>query len=189
MGNLRSVQKALTHLGFDAQITSSLGSASHAILPGVGAFGAAMAALNSSGLSADIRSFVASGGKLLCICLGQQLLFEVSDEFGETEGLGLLPGRVRYLPTDGVKVPHVGWNGLSFPNSSTLLAGISPGDQVYFVHSLYCDCAAPADVAAISHHGIPFAAAVQRDTVFGCQFHPEKSSTVGLRILQNFLES
>jgi len=228
MGNLRSVQKALQSLGYEAEFCSSIGDASHAILPGVGAFGAAMERLNR-GMADDIRSFVAAGGKLLGICLGQQLLFEVSDEFGETTGLGLLGGRVKYLPPmPGIKIPHVGWNGLYSPTNlppprggggfegalatektgagsfttpspcplplgsggeGVIVSHLNPGDQVYFVHSLYTDCADPSDIAAVSTHGITFPAAVQRGNVWGAQFHPEKSSAVGMRILRNFLES
>lgn len=186
MGNLRSVEKAVEHLGYRCRIQPSLQGATKVILPGVGAFGAAMAKLGP--LADDIRRFAADGGPLMGICLGQQLLFESSEEMGEHAGLGVVPGRVLYFPADmGLKIPHMGWNELRFLRSDGIAEGSKPGEQVYFVHSLYCACDDPADVAAECTYGLTFAAAVQRGNVWGAQFHPEKSGDVGLRILGNFL--
>jgi glutamine amidotransferase len=186
MGNLRSVEKAVAHLGFECSVQRTLDGASKLILPGVGAFGAAMQRL--SPLAHDIRAFAESGRPLLGICLGQQLLFDASEEMGVNAGLGLIHGRVRYFPSaPGLKIPHVGWNELRFARKEGLGEGAGPGDQVYFVHSLYTDCDDAGDVAAECTYGISFAAAVQSGNVWGTQFHPEKSGAVGLRILGNFL--
>lgn len=186
MGNLRSVQKAIEHLGFACSVQPDLAGATKLIIPGVGAFGAAMERIGK--LGDDVRRFARDGRPILGICLGQQLLFERSEEFGAHEGLGLLSGCVRYLPrSEGLKVPHMGWNALEVNREDGLMSGVSTGDQVYFVHSLYTECGDPADVAATAEHGIEFAAAVQRANVWGVQFHPEKSGAVGLRILRNFL--
>lgn len=188
MGNLRSVERAVAHLGFTAQVQDSVVGASRVIIPGVGAFAAAMERIGP--LRDEIRAFAASGAPLLGICLGQQLLFETSDEGShETSGLGLLAGRVRYFPADlGLKVPHIGWNSLRFREGSKLGEGFPPDGQVYFVHSLYTECTDPADVAATCSYGIEFAAAVERGNIWGAQFHPEKSGDVGLNLLKNFLE-
>ena len=186
MGNLRSVERAVRHLGFECSIQPDLAGASKLILPGVGAFGAAMQRLGP--MVGAIREFAASGRPVMGICLGQQLLFDLSEEMGSHEGLGLIPGRVRYFSPDmGLKIPHVGWNELRFAREAGLGEGSKPGDQVYFVHSLFTECAQPSDVAAECSYGITFAAAVQRENVWGAQFHPEKSGAVGLRILGNFL--
>jgi imidazole glycerol-phosphate synthase subunit HisH len=187
MGNLRSVQKAIEQLGSPSQLTTDLSGAEKVVLPGVGAFGAAMERLEP--IADEIRAFVASGGPLLGICLGQQLLFERSEELGQHKGLGLIPGQVLYLPKDrGLKVPHMGWSPLYPQSAGGLMKGISEGEQVYFVHSLYTACEDPGDIAALAEYALPFPAAVQRANVWGTQFHPEKSSDVGLRILKNFLE-
>jgi len=187
MGNLRSVEKAVEFLGFKCVVSSSLVGATKLIIPGVGAFGAAMERLEP--LRSDILAFASSGQPLLGICLGQQLLFDSSEELGEHVGLGLVPGRVRYLPAGmGLKVPHVGWSPLSYKASGGLATGGLQGEQVYFVHSLYTDCEESSDIAATATYGLEFAAAVQKKNVWGTQFHPEKSSSVGLRILRNFLE-
>lgn len=186
MGNLRSVEKAVAHLGFECSVQPTLAGASKLILPGVGAFGAAMRRL--SPLVEEIRAFAKSGRPMLGICLGQQLLFDSSEEMGMTEGLGLVRGRVRYFPGSlGLKIPHIGWNELSFSTSAGLGQGSRAGDQVYFVHSLYTECDDAGDVVAECTYGVPFAAAVQSGNVWGTQFHPEKSGAVGLRILGNFL--
>lgn len=185
MGNLRSVERAIAWLGFESRVQTNLEGASKLILPGVGAFGAAMERL--SPLASDIRAFAASGSPLLGICLGQQLLFETSEELGEHRGLGLLGGSVRYFrPTSDLKVPHMGWNALRFRDSE-MGAGIDSEDQVYFVHSLVTVPDDPRDVAAETEYGETFASAVRRGNVWGTQFHPEKSGTVGLHILKNFL--
>jgi len=187
MGNLRSVEKAIEFLGFQCHVTSSIAGATKLIIPGVGAFGAAMERL--APLAGEIRSFAHGGGPLLGICLGQQLLFDVSEEHGENRGLGLIGGSVRYLPPDlGLKVPHIGWSPLAYRTHDGLALNGLEGEQVFFVHSLYTECSDTNDIVATATYGIEFAAAVQRANVWGTQFHPEKSSSVGLRILKNFLE-
>jgi glutamine amidotransferase len=187
MGNLRSVEKAVEFLGFQCAIQPNLAGATKLIIPGVGAFGAAMARL--SPLAGEIRAFARSGAPLLGICLGQQLLFERSEEHGEHQGLGLVAGTVRYLiPYKGLKVPQIGWNEARFKPESKLGKGVCPDDQVYFVHSLVTDCTEPEDVAAVTSYGTDFASAVEHGNIWGAQFHPEKSGDVGLRILRNFLE-
>jgi len=186
INNLSSVAKAVAFLGYDAQVRPDLQGATKLIIPGVGAFGKAMEHLNP--LRDEIRAFAAAGNPVFGICLGQQLLFESSEELGEFEGLGLVPGRVRYLPPfTGIKIPNMGWSPISFVRESGLAEGFVPGGQVYFVHSLYTECADSADIAAVATHGIEFPAAIQRGNIWGTQFHPEKSSAVGLRILKNFL--
>lgn len=187
MGNLRSVEKAVEALGFQPRVTSTLeNDITRLIIPGVGAFGAAMERLRP--MREAIREFAASGKPVMGICLGQQLLFDSSEEYGEHDGLGLIPGRVRYLPKDlGLKVPHMGWSPLTFRQPEGLGTGAHDGDQVYFVHSLYTECANPADIAATADYGLVFPAAVQRGNVWGAQFHPEKSGAVGLKMLRNFL--
>jgi len=137
----------------------------------------------------DIRRFAASGQPLLGICLGQQLLFDLSEEMGHHRGLGIVPGRVKYLPAlNGIKVPHIGWNEIAPANHETWPASTIPSGQVYFVHSLYTDCENPKHVAAWTDHGVRFPSAIRRENVWGCQFHPEKSGEVGLAILREFLE-
>jgi glutamine amidotransferase len=187
MGNLRSVEKALQSLGAPCRISPDLKGADKLVIPGVGAFGAAMERVGP--MAADIRAFAATGAPVLGICLGQQLLFDSSEEMGEHAGLGLIPGRVRYLPRDrGLKVPHIGWSPLAICRDGGLAASLHDAEQVYFVHSLYTECADPGDVVAMAEYGIKFAAMVQRGNVFGAQFHPEKSGEVGLRILRSFIE-
>lgn len=187
MGNLRSVEKAIEALGFAIRVTPTLDDeTSRLVIPGVGAFGAAMERLRP--MREAIREYATSGKPLLGICLGQQLLFDSSEEYGEHEGLGLIPGRVKYLPKDrGLKVPHMGWSPLTFRQRDGLGSSANDGDQVYFVHSLYTDCADPADIAATADYGLVFPAAVQRGNVWGAQFHPEKSGEVGLKMLRSFL--
>jgi len=188
-GNLTSVRKALAALGADFETPSApadLDRAAGIIVPGVGHF-AATAALDDEWRAAIVRRLEA-GVPLFGICLGMQWLFESRDEAPELRGLGLLPGRCTRLHGDEaqrLKVPHVGWNRLDPPRSSRLLTGISDGAQVYFTHSY----AAPvtSDCVAVTTHGEPFSAAVERDQVFGVQFHPEKSSDAGLQIISNFL--
>ena len=201
MGNLRSVQKALQKLGYNAQITSDVETvlqADKVILPGVGAFGAAMENLRRAALDAAIRDFIATGKPFLGICLGLQLLFEVSEETRSAEperGLGILRGKVVRFPeglTDGqgkpLKVPHIGWNVLHFTRRDTLFEGIDEGSHVYFVHSYFPIPEEEGIVTAMSDYGIPFCCAVRSGNVRAVQFHPEKSSAVGLRILRNFAE-
>lgn len=186
MGNLRSVERALRALGADPAIQTDLRGATRLIIPGVGAFGAAMERIGP--LAPAIREFAAAGHPVLGICLGMQLLFEQSEELGEFAGLGLVPGQVRYLvKTEGIKIPHMGWNQLEIRQSEGLHSGISTSEQVYFVHSLYCDPVDSAVIASTSDHGITFPATIQKGKIWGTQFHPEKSGAPGLRMLQNFL--
>lgn len=186
MGNLASVERALAHLGANFRRQTDLSGIEKLIIPGVGAFGAAMVHL--APLREDIRRFAASGQPLLGICLGQQLLFESSEELGEHEGLGLLPGRVRYFPKGmGLKVPHMGWNELEIDRPHPMTDGLHAGDQVYFVHSLYTDCADPEDALAWTQYGLRFPSMVAHGSVWGCQFHPEKSGDVGMKILEGFI--
>lgn len=188
VGNLRSVQKAFTTLGYASQIVtsaSSLDTVTGLVLPGVGAFGDAMASLRRQEFLQPLRDFAESGRPLLGICLGMQLLFSVSEEHGEHEGLGLVPGAVRRMRGD-YKIPHVGWNQLTIEQSHPLLAGIQTGDFAYFVHSYFVEPLAPQAVLATTdyHQSVP--AAIAMGNVMGLQFHPEKSSQTGLRILANF---
>jgi glutamine amidotransferase len=187
MGNLRSVEKAFQNLGAECQVRSQLRGSDKLVIPGVGAFGAAMERVGP--LASEIRAFADGGAPVLGICLGQQLLFEVSEEMGEHAGLGLLPGRVRYLPRDrGLKVPHIGWSPLAICRVDGIADRIHDGEQVYFVHSLYTECADPNDTVAIADYGLRFPAMVQRGNVHGTQFHPEKSGEVGMRILRSFVD-
>ena len=184
MGNLRSVQKAIEHLGFDCRVQSDLENASKLVIPGVGAFGAAMDGIGP--LREEIRGL---DRPILGICLGQQLFFDKSFEHGEREGLGLLPGEVKYLePSPGNKVPNVGWAPVEPRPEAVLFRGVEPGSHFYCVHSLYTAAADAKDVAATSMHTQPFAAAIERGNVFATQFHPEKSGSAGLRVLENFLK-
>lgn len=187
INNLRSVEKAIQFLGFECRVQKDLSAASKLIIPGVGAFGKAMEAL--SPIADEIRAFAASGSPVMGICLGQQLLFESSEEFGDHQGLGLVPGKVRFLPADaGLKVPHMGWSPVRFKEGKELGKGVAPIDRVFFVHSLYTDCLNPDDIAATTQYGVEFPSAIQHGNVWGTQFHPEKSGDVGLKILRNFLE-
>lgn len=190
-GNIRSVEKAVSLLGHEAVVTRSRGeilSADHVILPGVGAFGDAMEKLHRYGLVDVIHEAVSRKLPFLGICLGLQLLFETSDEAPGVEGLGLLPGEILRIPeAEGLKIPHIGWNSLSFPNTGRLFSGVKEGSYVYFVHSYYLHAQDPQIVTACTEYGVRIHASVERDNLFACQFHPEKSSEVGLKILQNFL--
>lgn len=190
-GNIRSVEKALQALGEETVVTrdrDSILKADRVILPGVGAFGDAMGKLKSYGLDSVIKEVVASGTPFLGICLGLQLLFERSDESEGVEGLGILPGEILRIPDEpGLKIPHIGWNSLSFPNSGRLFKGISEDAYVYFVHSFYLTAKDKEIVTAQTEYGSTVIhASVEKDNVFACQFHPEKSSDVGLAILRNF---
>lgn len=188
MGNLRSVQKGFEKAGWEASIVSdasSLSRSSGIVLPGVGAFARAMENLKQTGLFEAIMSEINAGKPFLGICLGLQLLFEVSEEFGLTDGMGIFPGRVKKLP-DTVKVPHMGWNKVFFKKETPLMEGILNGSHFYFVHSYFVDAETPDQIVGITEYGLNFASMVQKDNIFGIQFHPEKSSTLGLRILKNF---
>lgn len=192
-GNLRSVLHALAHLRVPdvhvARAPADLEGAARLILPGVGAFGAGMDQLRAQGLVEPIRAAVESGIPTLGICVGMQFLFDSSDEMGEHAGLGLLAGRVTRFPaTPGLKVPHMGWNTLQAARPSPLSAGMPEGSAAYFVHSYYCVPDDPDTIVLTADYGFPFAAAVQRDNLFGVQFHPEKSQRTGLRLLTSFLE-
>ncbi|MCI5881293.1 MAG: imidazole glycerol phosphate synthase subunit HisH [Clostridium sp.] len=190
-GNIKSVEKALQYLGEEAVITRDAGEilmADKVVLPGVGAFGDAMEKLNRYGLVPVIHEVVEKGIPFLGICLGLQLMFESSEEAPGVEGLGLLKGKIVRIPEgDGLKVPHMGWNSLSFPKEGRLFAGIPENSYVYFVHSYYLQ-AEEDIVTATAEYGVTIHASVEKGNVFACQFHPEKSSHTGLTILKNFVE-
>ncbi|MCD8038648.1 MAG: imidazole glycerol phosphate synthase subunit HisH [Lachnospiraceae bacterium] len=190
-GNIRSVEKALLSLGEKAMITrdrEEILRADRVILPGVGAFGDAMNKLNAYGLADVIKEVVENNTPFLGICLGLQLLFESSEETPGVDGLGILKGRIIKIPENkGLKVPQIGWNSLNFPNKGRLFAGIDEGAYVYFVHSYYLQADEPEIVTAETEYAAHIHASVEKGNVFACQFHPEKSSDVGLRILRNFL--
>lgn len=184
MGNLRSVVKAFESFGAKVRLVERIEGIERLVIPGVGAFGAAMERI--APLRDEIRAFAQGGGPTFGICLGQQLLFDESEEMGRHQGLGLIAGRVRYLPAEGRKVPHMGWSPLSYRRQDGLTEGGLEDEQVYFVHSLYTECEDPTDVAATADYGLEFPAMVARGAVWGAQFHPEKSGSVGLRMLERF---
>ena len=189
-GNLQSVEKALRHIGCACQVASTpaqLASCEAAVLPGVGAFGEAMAGLSSRMLDTAVREFIGQGRPLLGICLGLQVLFESSEESPGVKGLSVLPGKVLRLPAEGQKVPHIGWNSLALERPGWLLQGLEAEPYVYFVHSYYLQ--AQGDVVTASAiYGADINAAVERANLAACQFHPEKSGRTGLRILKNFVQ-
>lgn len=191
-GNLRSVQKALEAVGASVERTNDpqkVLAGKRVVLPGVGAFGDFMAGLRAGGLDEAVKEIAARGVPLLGICVGMQALFEVGEEMGEHPGLGLLAGRVvRFTESLPVKVPHTGWNQLEVQHPSPLFKSIGSGVYAYFNHSFYCQPAESSDVIGITEYGIKYACAVQRHTIFGVQFHPEKSQAVGLQVLKNFVE-
>ena len=191
-GNIKSVEKALLYLGQETAASrdpDTILGADGVILPGVGAFGDAMGKLETYGLVPVIRQYVRSGKPFLGICLGLQLLFESSEESPGVEGLGILRGKILRLPGEtGLKIPHIGWNDLKFPRPGRLFRGIEEGAYVYFVHSYYLKAEDGGIVTATSEYGASIHASVEQDNVFACQFHPEKSSDVGLKILRNFIE-
>ncbi|MBW5448988.1 imidazole glycerol phosphate synthase subunit HisH [Cohnella sp. CFH 77786] len=189
MGNLHSVSKAIERLGYEAVVTSDprvIMEADGAVLPGVGAFGDAMANLRESGLEEVVKRYAGSGKPLLGICLGMQLLFSESEEHGRHEGLNLLPGRVVRFQGD-YKVPHMGWNDLEFLQPSPLFEGLEPG-HVYFVHSYHALPERQEDLLAVTDYHQPVTAIVGRGSVYGMQFHPEKSGELGTALLRRFLE-
>ncbi len=189
MGNRRSVQKALEHVGADVVVTREpdvITAAAGIVVPGVGAFPRAMANLRQLGLDVLLAERAAAGVPLLGICLGMQLLFEASSELEPTTGLGLIPGEVTRLDSGGRRIPHIGWNEVSFEHESPLTAGLGRGAPFYHVHSFACHPAEAADVVGTTEYGERFTTIVARDSVFGVQFHPEKSSGAGLRMLGNF---
>jgi glutamine amidotransferase len=189
MGNLHSVSKAVERLGYEAVVTGDpeqILAAEGAILPGVGAFGDAMEHLRESGLDEVVKQYAASGKPMIGICLGMQLLFTSSEEHGQHEGLGLLPGTVVRFRGD-YKVPHMGWNRLSYKQSeSPIFKGIEEG-HVYFVHSYHAKPERESDLLAVTDYYQPVTAIVGRDNVYGMQFHPEKSGDIGMQLLGNFL--
>jgi glutamine amidotransferase len=192
MGNLRSVQKALERVGHAATITSDpavLADASRVVLPGVGAFRDAIGAIEARGLVAPLRDAVAQGKPFLGVCLGLQLLFDVSYEDGEHRGLGMVPGKVvRFELAAPYKVPHMGWNQVGQRRRAPIFSGIDDGDYFYFVHSYYVVPADASLVALETDYAEPFCSGIWRDNLFGVQFHPEKSQDAGLRLLKNFAE-
>ena len=188
MGNLRSVEKALEHVGVTATITADpeqVRAADGVILPGVGAFPRAMERVRELGLDELIEERRAAGVPILGICLGLQLLFESTTELGGAAGLGLLEGEVDGLDADGLKVPHIGWSPVRWERESRLVEGIDSETPFYFVHS-FAPRARPAELLGSAAYGSRFSCAAERDNVFGVQFHPEKSSAAGLRLLSNF---
>lgn len=191
-GNIKSVEKALLFLGEDVVITRDrdvILGADGVILPGVGAFGDAMSKLHTYGLVEVIRECADKGIPFLGICLGLQLLFESSEESPGVEGLHILDGKIVRIPSEeGVKVPHIGWNDLSFPNQGRLFEGLPEKPYVYFVHSYYLQAADESIVTAATEYGAHIHASVEKGNVFACQFHPEKSSDVGMQILRNFIK-
>ena len=192
-GNPRSVERALVHVGADAKVTRDpdvVRRADKIVVPGQGAFGMFMRGLVERGLGDAVREAITSGRPFLGICLGMQVLFESSEEQGPCDGLGVIPGRVvRIAPAaPHIKVPHIGWNRVAHHRPDPLLAGVADGAHVYFDHSYHAVPDDPAIVALDSDHGIPITAAIRKDNIFACQFHPEKSQTVGLQILRNFVE-
>ena len=190
MGNLRSVQKGIERVGFAAEVTRDrerIAAAAGVVLPGVGAFGACMDNLRAYGLIDTVRRVIERGTPFLGICLGMQLLFEESEEFGRVSGLGIFPGRVvRFQDQPDLKVPHMGWNQITKRQDPPHLRGIDNGAFVYFVHSYYVVPADPSLTATSTEYGVEFTSAIVRDNVFATQYHPEKSQAVGLKILENF---
>ena len=189
MGNRRSVEKALEHVGARVARTSDpelIATADAIVLPGVGAFPEAMRRLRALGLADPIREHALAGVPLLGICLGMQLLFERSDEHEGATGLGLLPGRVERLRAPGLKIPHIGWNSVSFTRRAKLTEGLGEAAAFYHVHSFACRPEDEGDIVGMGEYGEPFVSIVERGNVMGAQFHPEKSSLDGLALLRNF---
>lgn len=191
-GNMRSVEKALIHLGEKPIVTrdrEKILSADRIILPGVGSFGDAMENLEKFGLPDILKEAVDSGIPLLGICLGMQVLFEESEESKGVKGLGFLKGKILRIPAkDGLKIPHMGWNSLEYPREGRLFQDILEHSYVYFVHSYYLKAEDEDIVTATADYGVKIHASVERGNIFGCQFHPEKSGEIGLQILKNFVE-
>ena len=189
-GNVNSVMKACEYLGYECTLTAdydTIISSDHVILPGVGSFGVAMEKLRDRGLDVTIKQAVGNGIPFLGICLGLQLLFENSEESPDARGLGLIEGSIVRIPDNNgsLKIPHMGWNSLSFPSEGRLFKGVPDGTDMYFVHSYYL----PVNpyVKAVTQYGVPIGASIEKDNIFACQFHPEKSGRWGLKILENFL--
>jgi glutamine amidotransferase len=188
MGNLRSVEKSFEKAGVTVEIIKDpddIEGAAGVVLPGVGAFADAMDNLGSSGMDIAVKKAIASGKPFLGICLGLQLLFEASEEWGYNKGLGILPGMVRRLP-EGLKVPHMGWNQVKYQRDAEIFRDVPDNSSFYFVHSYYVDPEQDSIKIGLTDYGISFTSAVSFENIFAIQFHPEKSSTMGLRILKNF---
>ncbi len=190
-GNIKSVQKALEFLGKQAVVTrdrNEILTAERVILPGVGNFGDAMAKLKNFGLVSVLEEVAKQGTPFLGICLGLQLLFEESEESPGVKGLGLLPGRIVRIPKEtGLKIPQIGWDALKYPSKGRLFEKVPEGAYVYFVHSYYLQAQEKEIVKATVEYGVTVEASVEKDNIFACQFHPEKSSEAGLQILRNFM--
>ncbi len=190
-GNIRSVEKALLKLGEEVCITrdrETLLLADRVILPGVGAFGDAMEHLHAYGLVDVIHEIIEEKTPFLGICMGLQLLFERSDEAPGVSGLGILKGEILRIPDqEGLKIPHMGWNSLAFPREGRLFQGLPGTPYVYFVHSYYLKAGEESVVSAVTHYGVEIHASVEKDRIYACQFHPEKSGEIGLQILRNFV--
>ncbi|MGQ0812149.1 MAG: imidazole glycerol phosphate synthase subunit HisH [Nitrospiraceae bacterium] len=192
MGNLRSVHKAFEAVGHQAVVTRDprvIGSASHVVLPGVGAFGDCMANLESYDLIDPIRRSVAAGKPFLGICLGLQMLFTESEEFGLHKGLDIIPGRVKRFAfplNPELKIPHMGWNAVTPVRPAPPLAGVGPDTFAYFVHSYYVEPTDAGVESSVTDYGIRFVSSIWQENIFACQFHPEKSQTIGLKIVKNF---
>lgn len=190
-GNIKSVQKALEFLGKQAVVTrdrKEILTAERVILPGVGNFGDAMAKLKDFSLVSVIEEVTKQGTPFLGICLGLQLLFEESEESPGVRGLGLLPGKIVRIPKEtGLKIPQIGWNALKYPSKGRLFEKVPEGAYVYFVHSYYLQAQEKEIVKATAEYGVTVEASVEKDNIFACQFHPEKSSEAGLQILRNFM--
>jgi len=196
MGNLRSVEKAFEKLGFEARVSNQpedLLTTDKIVLPGVGAFKDCIDNLRGGGFVEPLLQHVEAGKPLLGICVGMQMLFDESEEFGQHQGLGLIPGKVVRFPAgmveggERLKVPHMGWNNITLKKNSPIFAGVEDGSFVYFVHSYYCAAENSEDVAASCRYGdIEFCASVWRDNIMATQFHPEKSQDIGLKIFENF---
>ncbi len=190
-GNIKSVEKAFMALGQEVVITrdhQTILEAEGVVLPGVGAFGDAMQKLHDYDLVKTIHKVVEKKTPFLGICLGLQLMFESSDETPGVEGLGLLKGKIVRIPEgEGLKIPHIGWNNLAYPNVGRLYKDIPENSYVYFVHSYYLQAEEPEIVRATTEYGVTIHASVEKENVFACQFHPEKSSSVGMKILENFV--
>ncbi|MGN1314925.1 MAG: imidazole glycerol phosphate synthase subunit HisH [Lachnospiraceae bacterium] len=191
-GNIKSVEKAIAFLGKEAVITrdsSIILNADHVILPGVGNFGDAMEKLNSFQLLPVIKEAIEEKIPFLGICLGLQLLFERSEECPGVEGIGILKGEIRRFPNiENLKIPHIGWNSLKFRNRGRIFQGLEVDSYVYFVHSYYLEADEEEIVTATTEYGVNFHSSIEKGNVFACQFHPEKSSDTGLKILENFLK-
>ncbi|MCL5058150.1 MAG: imidazole glycerol phosphate synthase subunit HisH [Actinobacteria bacterium] len=188
MGNLRSVEKGFEKVGVPAKIAADPGEVDRAdgvVLPGVGAFADAMDNLRKTGMDGAVKRAIDGGRPFLGICLGLQLLFEASEEWGHSEGLGIFPGTVRRLP-EGFKIPHMGWNQVLLRGDHPIMEGVPDGSSFYFVHSYYVDPGREDIIAGVTDYGMQFTSAVGYKNLYAIQFHPEKSSSLGLRVLRNF---